>query len=48
MLFFLDLLEALLLHPLESWRELTTHGRCTSAQFAAEQLRRSWKTRRHK
>lgn len=48
MLFFLDILEAIFLHPLEAWRELTTGGRITSAEFAAQQLRRSWKSRRTK
>lgn len=48
MLFFLDILEAIFLHPLDAWREFTTGGRCSSAEFAARALRRSWKTRRFK
>jgi hypothetical protein len=52
MLFLLDILEAIFLHPLDAWREFTTGGRCSSAEFAqlevkrtAANLRRSWKSR---
>lgn len=55
MLFSLDILEAIFLHPLEAWREFTTGGACSSTEFAAIQqrrvaanLRRSWKSRRTK
>lgn len=52
MLFFFEILEAIFLHPLDAWREFTTGGRCSSAEFAhlelkraAVNLRRSWKSR---
>ena len=52
MRFLLDILEAILLHPVDAWREFTTGGRCSSAEFAqlevkrtAANLRRSWKSR---
>lgn len=51
MFFFFDILEAIVLHPLEAWNEFVTGGRCSSAEFARHQqqrlarnLRRSWKT----